>query len=73
MSKLLEFCSALLLLGAVHHADALVSVAHTLRECPREKSENLGILANLKACKSCPSGKRGKKIRRALLAKELQK
>jgi hypothetical protein len=62
MSKLLEFCSALLLLGAVHHADALVSVAHTLRECPREKSENLGIIANLKACRSCHD-KTGKKLR----------
>jgi hypothetical protein len=64
MSKLLEFCSALLLLGAVHHADALASIAHSLRECPREKSENLGIIANLKACKSCPThDKAGKKVK----------
>jgi len=53
MSKLLEFCSALLLLGAVHHADASVGdVAHTLRECPREKSENLGIVPDRKICMS---------------------
>jgi len=53
MSKLLEFCSALLLLGAVHHADASVGdVAHTLRECPREKSENLGIIPDRKICMS---------------------
>jgi len=49
----LKFCSALLLLGFVQRADALASVAHTLRECPREKSENLGIIGNLKSCRSC--------------------
>lgn len=62
---MLEFCSALLLLGAVHHTDAFAGIAHSLRECPREKSENLGIVANVKECKSChdTSGKklRGKK------------
>lgn len=54
MSKMLEFCSALLLLGAVHHTDASssVSVAHTLRECPREKSENLGIIPDRQTCMS---------------------
>jgi hypothetical protein len=46
-------------------AYAYASVAHSLRECPREKSENLGVLANKVVCKNdgCEKQQGGKKFK----------